>query len=87
MLNVIVENIGELAVVECEGRIVQSEAAFKLREAVTSQTDARLLYLNSRRCMPSEAAVSACSCFCNDGRETTTSGSCCPTPPSQSGTD
>ena len=27
MLNVTVENIGELAVVECEGRIVQSAAA------------------------------------------------------------
>ena len=45
MLNVTVENIGELAVVECEGRIVQSEAAFKLREAVTSQTDARIVVL------------------------------------------
>ena len=31
MLNVTVENIGELAVVECEGRIVESEAAFKLK--------------------------------------------------------
>ena len=45
MLNVIVENIGELAVVECEGRIVQSAAAFKLRAAVTSQTDARIVVL------------------------------------------
>jgi anti-anti-sigma regulatory factor len=45
MLNVTVENIGELAVVECEGRIVQSAAAFKLREAVTSQTDARIVVL------------------------------------------
>ena len=45
MLNVTVENIGELAVVECEGRIVQSEAAFKLRKAVTSQTDARIVVL------------------------------------------
>ena len=45
MLNVTVENIGELAVVECEGRIVQSEAAFKLRKVVTSQTDARILVL------------------------------------------
>jgi len=34
--------MGELAVVECEGRIVQSEAAFKLRQTVTSQTDARI---------------------------------------------
>ena len=45
MLNVTVENIGELAVVECEGRIVQSESAYKLREAVTSQTDARIVVL------------------------------------------
>jgi hypothetical protein len=35
-LNVTVENIGELAVVECEGSIVRSQAASKLREAVTS---------------------------------------------------
>ena len=41
MLNLSVENIGDLAVVQCEGRIVQSEAAFKLRDAVTSQSDAR----------------------------------------------
>jgi len=34
-----------LAVVECEGSIVQSEAAFKLREAVTSQTDARIVVI------------------------------------------
>ena len=45
MLNVTVENIGELAVVECEGRIVQREAAVKLRKAVTSQTDARIVVL------------------------------------------
>src|SRR5664279_2760978 len=46
MLNVTVENIGELAVVECEGRLVQGEAAFKLREAVTSQRDARIVVIN-----------------------------------------
>jgi anti-anti-sigma factor len=46
MLNVTVENIGEMAVVECEGRIVQSESAYKLREAVTSQTDARIVVLD-----------------------------------------
>jgi anti-anti-sigma regulatory factor len=45
VLNVTVENIGELSVVGCEGRIVQSEDAFKLREAVTSQTDARIVVL------------------------------------------
>lgn len=45
MLNVTVENMGELAIVECEGRIVQSEAASKLREAVTAQTNARIVVL------------------------------------------
>lgn len=45
MLNVTVENIGELAVVECEGSIVRSEAASKLREAVTSQAHARIVVL------------------------------------------
>jgi anti-anti-sigma factor len=45
MLNVTVENIGELAVVECEGGIVQSDSAYKLREAVTSLTDARIVVL------------------------------------------
>jgi hypothetical protein len=33
MLNVTVANIGEFAVVGCEGRIVQSESAYKLRVA------------------------------------------------------
>jgi anti-anti-sigma regulatory factor len=45
VLNVTVDNIGELAVVECEGRIVQSDSAYKLREAVTSLTDARIVVL------------------------------------------
>jgi anti-anti-sigma factor len=43
MLNVTVANMGELAVVGCEGRIIQSESANKLRQAVTSQTDARII--------------------------------------------
>ena len=47
MLNVTVENIGEgeLTVVTCEGRITESESAHKLLEAVTSQTDARIVVL------------------------------------------
>ena len=45
MLKVHIDNIGDLAIVECEGRIVQSDAAFKLREAVTSQRDARTVVL------------------------------------------
>jgi anti-anti-sigma factor len=39
MLKLNIDNIGDLAIVECEGRIV-SEAAFKLRDAVTSQCQA-----------------------------------------------
>jgi anti-anti-sigma regulatory factor len=45
MLNVTVAKIGELTVVGCEGRIVRKESAYKLREAVTSQTDARIVVL------------------------------------------
>src|SRR6266849_1017910 len=45
MLKINVDNIGDLAVVECEGRIVQSDAAFKLREAGTLQGDARTVVL------------------------------------------
>lgn len=46
MLNVNVDHISDLAIVECEGRIVQSDAAFKLREAITSQRDARTVVLD-----------------------------------------
>jgi anti-anti-sigma factor len=45
MFNVAVEKIGELAVVECEGRIVRGDSAYKLRDAVTSLTDARIVVL------------------------------------------
>src|SRR5262249_45826475 len=46
MVSVTVEKLGELAVVECEGRIVRSEAAFALRKSVTSQADARVIVLD-----------------------------------------
>jgi anti-anti-sigma regulatory factor len=46
MLNISIDNIGDLAIVECEGRIVQSGAAFKLRDAVTSQNDARTVVVD-----------------------------------------
>jgi anti-anti-sigma regulatory factor len=45
MLNVTVAKLGEVTVVGCEGTIVQRESAYKLREAVTSQTDARIVVL------------------------------------------
>ncbi len=46
MLNLHIEKIGDLAVVECEGRVVRSEAAFTLREAVTSLRNARIIVLD-----------------------------------------
>ena len=46
MLSMHIDNINDLAVVECEGRIVGSEAAFRLREAVTSQREARIVVLD-----------------------------------------
>jgi anti-anti-sigma regulatory factor len=47
MLNVSVEEIveGELAVVTCQGSIVENESADKLCDAVTSETDARIVVL------------------------------------------
>ena len=46
MPNVHVDNVGEMAIIECAGRFVRSEAAFKLRDAVTPQTDARVVVLD-----------------------------------------
>jgi anti-anti-sigma regulatory factor len=45
MLKLNIDNIGDLALVECEGRLVRSESAFKLRDAVTSQSDARTVVI------------------------------------------
>ena len=46
MLSVHMENIGEMAVIECEGRIVRSEDAFELRKVVNLQSDARIIVLD-----------------------------------------
>ena len=46
MLDLHIEKIGDLAVVECEGRIVRSEAAFKLRKTVMSLRKARTIVLD-----------------------------------------
>jgi anti-anti-sigma factor len=48
MLNIHVDHVGDAAVVECEGRIVRSNQAFELRDAVTSQ-DARVIVLDLSR--------------------------------------
>ena len=41
-----IETLGEMAIVECAGRFVRNEAASKLRNAVTSQTNARVVVLD-----------------------------------------
>ena len=46
MPSIHVDNVGELAIIECAGRFVRSGAAFKLRDAVTSQTDSRVVVLD-----------------------------------------
>lgn len=43
MLNIHVEVIGDVAVIQCEGRIVQSEAAYRLRDTILSQRAARVV--------------------------------------------
>jgi len=46
MLSLHVENVDDVAILECQGRIVRSEAAFKLRQAVLSQKHARVIWLD-----------------------------------------
>jgi anti-anti-sigma regulatory factor len=46
MPSVRIDNLGEMAIVECAGRFVRNDAAFKLRDAVTSQTNARVVILD-----------------------------------------
>ena len=46
MCNLKVEKIGKVAVVRCKGRIVRSDAAFQLRDAVTAQSYARVILLD-----------------------------------------
>ena len=46
MFNLTVQKIGRLAVVHCVGRIVRSDAAFRLRHAVRQQTAARTILLD-----------------------------------------
>jgi hypothetical protein len=53
MRSVHIENIGDMAVIECEDRVVRSEAAFKLREAVTRNEMRESLCLISRKCASS----------------------------------
>lgn len=46
MPNIHVDKVGEMTVVECEGRFVRSDEAYKLRDAVTAQVDAHVIVLD-----------------------------------------
>ena len=46
MLAVAIDRIGDMAVVECAGRLVRSESALKLREAVISQPYPRIIVID-----------------------------------------
>ena len=46
MLVINVENMSDLAIVECNGRIVRSESVFKLRDVVRAQAEARVIALD-----------------------------------------
>jgi len=46
MLKVNIEKIGSVAVIHCEGRVVQNAAAFRLRDIVTQQKEARVILLD-----------------------------------------
>ena len=46
MLTIDIDTVGDLAIIACKGRIVRSQAAFNLRDAVTSQTDVRTIVLD-----------------------------------------
>ena len=46
MLTIDVENLGELTVVECKGRIVCEGAVFRLRDIVQAQAAARIIALD-----------------------------------------
>jgi anti-anti-sigma regulatory factor len=46
MPSVHIDKLGEMAIVECAGRFVRKDAAFKLRDAVKSQANARVVVLD-----------------------------------------
>jgi anti-anti-sigma regulatory factor len=46
MFNLNVRRIGKVALIHCKGRIVRSDAAFRLRDAVVQQKSARVVLLD-----------------------------------------
>jgi anti-anti-sigma regulatory factor len=46
MLTLNVEHFGDMAVIECVGRIVQPDAAFRLRNAVVAEAESHIIVLD-----------------------------------------
>ena len=46
MLTLRMDHIGDMAIIECKGRIVRSDATLKLHEAVTAQQNVRIVVLD-----------------------------------------
>ena len=61
------EKLDELSVIECDGRIVRSDAAFALRDSITSQVDARVIVLDLSEVNALEGGGLGMLMFCNDG--------------------
>lgn len=46
MFDIHTEHVGDVAVVQCEGRIVQSDAAFRLRDVIRAQRNCRVVLVD-----------------------------------------
>lgn len=46
MFDIHTETVGDIAIVQCEGRLVQSDAAFRLRDSILSQRNARVVVVD-----------------------------------------
>ena len=46
MFNIHIDAVGDTSIIECEGRLVRSDAAFALRKAVIAQCDSRIIVLD-----------------------------------------
>jgi hypothetical protein len=68
MLKVTIERIGDVAVIHCEGRVVQSAAAFRLRDAVTQQVTRGPFWSISRMFSQWKGVGWECSSSCSDGQ-------------------
>ena len=81
MPRVHIDTLGEMAIVECAGRFVRNDAAFKLRDAVTSQTNARVVVLDLTEMQAIGGGGLGRYCSCRDGLRTTIYDSSYSTPP------